>query len=43
MEDEKILNGKLVAKKIKEDLKIQVDELKKEGIFPKLAVIMIRR
>ena len=29
MEDEKILNGKLVAKKIKEDLKIQVDELKK--------------
>ncbi len=42
MENEnKILNGKVVAKKIKEDLKLEVDELKIKGIFPKLAVIMI--
>ena len=36
-----LLNGKEVAKKIKEDLKIEVDELKTKGINPKLAVIMV--
>lgn len=40
MED-KILNGKEVASKIKEDLKIEVDDLKEKGITPKLAVIMV--
>lgn len=40
MED-KILNGKEVSKKIKEDLKIEVDKLRKKGIVPKLAVIMV--
>jgi len=40
MED-KVLNGKEVAKKIKDDLKIEVDELRKKGIVPKLAVIMV--
>jgi len=40
-ENDKILNGKLVAKKIKEDLKLEVDELKEKGIIPKLAVIMV--
>lgn len=41
MEEEKKLDGKLVAKKIKEELKIEVDELKEKGITPKLAVIMV--
>ena len=36
-----ILDGKSLAKKVKEDLKIEVEELKKKGIFPKLAVIMV--
>lgn len=40
MED-KILNGKEVSKKIKEDLKLEVDKLKEKGIIPKLAVIMV--
>lgn len=41
MEEENILNGKLVAKKIKEELKIEVDKLREKGIIPKLAVIMV--
>ena len=40
-EEEKILSGKLVSTKIKEDLKKEVDELKEKGIIPKLAVIMV--
>ena len=36
-----ILDGKMVSKKIKEDLRKKVDELKENGIFPKLAVIMV--
>ena len=36
-----IINGKELAKKIKEQLKIECEELKKEGILPKLAVIMV--
>ena len=36
-----ILDGKMVAKKIKDNLKIEVDELKENGIIPKLAVIMV--
>lgn len=40
MED-KILNGKEVAKSIKEGLKIEVDNLKEKGMIPKLAVIMV--
>ena len=36
-----ILDGKLVSRKIKDNLKIEVDELRKEGIIPKLAVIMV--
>lgn len=36
-----ILNGKEVSQKIKEGLKKEVEELKKNGIFPKLAVIMV--
>jgi methylenetetrahydrofolate dehydrogenase (NADP+)/methenyltetrahydrofolate cyclohydrolase len=36
-----ILNGKELAKKIKENLKVEVDELKEKGINPKLAVIMV--
>ena len=38
---EMLLNGKEVAKKIKEDLKAEVDELKNKGINSKLAVIMV--
>lgn len=36
-----ILDGKTVAKKIRQDLKLKADELKLQGIFPKLAVIMV--
>lgn len=36
-----ILNGKEVSQKIKEGLKKEVEELKQNSIFPKLAVIMV--
>ena len=36
-----ILNGKELAKKIRNDLKEEVAELKKKNINPKLAVIMV--
>ena len=36
-----ILDGKKLSKKIKLDLKTEVDKLKQEGIHPKLAVIMV--
>jgi len=35
------IDGKALAKKVRENLRIECDELKKQGIFPKLAVIMI--
>ena len=37
----KILDGKMVSQNIKDDVKKEVEELKQEGIFPKLAVIMV--
>ena len=36
-----ILDGKELAKKIRKNLKIEVSKLNEEGIFPKLAVIMV--
>ena len=36
-----ILDGKELAKKVRQDLKEEVKELKKKGIVPKLAVIMV--
>lgn len=36
-----ILDGKSLAKKIRKDLKIEVEDLKQKGIYPKLAVIMV--
>lgn len=36
-----ILNGKELAKKVREGLAVEVEALKKEGINPKLAVIMV--
>lgn len=36
-----ILDGKKLAKKIKENLKVEVESLKENGINPKLAVIMV--
>jgi len=36
-----IIDGKETAKKIRQGLKIEVDNLKKKGILPKLAVIMV--
>ena len=36
-----IINGKELAAKVRGNLKIEVDELKKQGINPKLAVIMV--
>jgi methylenetetrahydrofolate dehydrogenase (NADP+)/methenyltetrahydrofolate cyclohydrolase len=36
-----LINGKELAKEIRTDLKNKVEELKKENIYPKLAVIMV--
>ena len=36
-----IIEGKKVAKKIKQELKLECEELRKQGIIPKLAVIMV--
>ena len=36
-----IIDGKKLAKKIREELKIKCDELKQKGTYPKLAVIMV--
>ncbi len=36
-----IIDGKEVANKVKNELKIECDELKKQGINPRLAVIMV--
>lgn len=36
-----IMDGKQLAKKIRENLKLECDELKSKGIIPKLAVVMV--
>ena len=36
-----IIDGKELEKKIRQNLKVECDELRKEGIIPKLAVIMV--
>ena len=36
-----IMDGKALSKKIREQLKIEVENLNKKNIFPKLAVIMV--
>ncbi|MGB9607659.1 MAG: bifunctional methylenetetrahydrofolate dehydrogenase/methenyltetrahydrofolate cyclohydrolase FolD [bacterium] len=36
-----ILDGRSLAKKIKEELKIKIEDLKKKGIIPSLAVILV--
>lgn len=36
-----IIDGKALAKKIRENLKIECNELKKKGVNPRLAVIMV--
>ena len=36
-----ILDGKELARKIREELKLKVDKLKENGIVPKLAVILV--
>lgn len=36
-----LIDGKKLAKEIREELKLEVDELKKQGITPKLAVILV--
>ena len=36
-----ILDGKALAKKIRKELKLEVEDLKKRGVNPKLAVIMV--
>ena len=36
-----IIDGKKIASKIRKDLKLEVENLRKEGIIPKLAVIMV--
>ena len=37
----KIIDGKKISAKIKQELKLEVEYLKKTGIYPKLAVIMV--
>ena len=36
-----ILDGKALSKKIKDEAKVEVDKLKKEGITPGLAVVIV--
>lgn len=36
-----IIDGKKVSQKVKDDLKIKVEELKNQGVFPGLAVIIV--
>ncbi|MBP3255762.1 MAG: bifunctional methylenetetrahydrofolate dehydrogenase/methenyltetrahydrofolate cyclohydrolase FolD [Clostridia bacterium] len=36
-----LMDGKALAKEIREDIKVEVEELKKNGIYPRLAVIMV--
>lgn len=36
-----IIDGKALSKKVKDNLKVEVEELKKSEIIPKLAVIMV--
>lgn len=36
-----VIDGKELAQKIRSGLKVEVEELKKKGIYPKLAVIMV--
>ena len=36
-----LIDGKVLAEKIRRNLKIECDELKSKGIKPKLAVIMV--
>ena len=36
-----LIDGKELARKIRASLKVEVDELKRQGIIPKLAVIMV--
>ena len=36
-----IMDGKSLAKEIRENIRIEVEELKKSGIYPRLAVIMV--
>ena len=39
--DTKLLNGNVVAEKIKSDLKEKIEKLKKKGITPGLAALLI--
>ena len=36
-----IIDGKALAKNVRENLKKEVEELKKQGIIPKFAVILV--
>ena len=36
-----IIDGKELAKKIRQDLKVEVDKLREKKVYPKLAVIMV--
>ncbi len=37
----KIIDGKAISKKVKEELKVEVQKLKEKGIVPKLTVILV--
>ncbi len=36
-----IIDGKVVSQKIRDEIKVKVDDLRKNGIVPKLAIIMV--
>ena len=38
-----IIDGKELAKKIRQDLKVEVDKLREKKVYPKLAVIMVEK
>jgi methylenetetrahydrofolate dehydrogenase (NADP+)/methenyltetrahydrofolate cyclohydrolase len=39
--EEKLINGKEISKRIREEIKVQIQELKQENIYPGLAVVLV--
>lgn len=39
--DNKLISGKILSAEIKEDIKLQVQQLNEQGIYPKLSVIIV--
>jgi len=41
VEDEKLISGKKIAEEIREDLRAEIEELKRSGVTPGLAVVLV--